>query len=65
MSEYLESRDIACPYCGEDITIVVDLTAGSQQYIEDCAVCCRPVLLDIEIDAEGDLIGVGARRDDE
>ena len=65
MSEYLEPRDIACPYCGETITIVIDLSAGSQRYIEDCAVCCRPVLLDIGIDAEGDITGVTAQRDDE
>ncbi len=65
MSEYLAPRDVACPYCGEDFTVVIDLSAGSQRYIEDCAVCCRPVLLDIEIDAEGDIAGVTARRDDE
>jgi hypothetical protein len=65
MSEYLEERAIDCPYCGAGFTIVIDLSAGSQQYIEDCAVCCRPVLLDIAIDAEGDITGVGARRDDE
>lgn len=65
MSEYLEPREVACPYCGEDFTIVVDLSAGSQRYIEDCAVCCRPVLLDIEIDTEGDIAGVTPRRDDE
>jgi hypothetical protein len=65
MSEYLESRGIDCPYCGEGFTIVIDLSAGSQQYIEDCAVCCRPVLLDIVIDAEGDIAAVTARRDDE
>ncbi|MCC6302101.1 MAG: CPXCG motif-containing cysteine-rich protein [Gammaproteobacteria bacterium] len=65
MSEYLEPRDVACPYCGEDFTVVIDLSAGSQRYIEDCAVCCPPVLLDIEIDAEGDIAGVTARRDDE
>jgi len=65
MSEYLEPRAIACPYCGETFTIVIDRSAGSQCYIEDCAVCCRPVLLDIEIDADGDIADAAARRDDE
>jgi hypothetical protein len=65
MSEYLDSWDIACPYCGEGITIVIDRTAGSQQYIEDCAVCCRPVLLDIVVDSEGDIAEVRVRRDDD
>jgi hypothetical protein len=65
MSEYLEPRAIACPYCGAGFTVVIDRTAGSQRYIEDCAVCCRPVLLDIGIDADGDITGVAARREDE
>lgn len=65
MSEYLEPRTIACPYCGAGFTIVVDLSAGSQRYIEDCAACCRPVLLAIEIDAAGAIAGITARRDDE
>ena len=65
MSEYLEPRAVACPYCGETCTLVVDRSAGSQRYIEDCAVCCRPVLFDIGIDAGGDIIDVAARREDE
>jgi transcription elongation factor Elf1 len=33
----------ACPYCGEEISMVLDLSVGRQSYIEDCEVCCRPV----------------------
>ena len=33
-----------CPYCGEAIDSYVDPGGGEQQeYIEDCAVCCRPI----------------------
>ena len=32
-----------CPYCGERISMVLDLSAGPQIYIEDCEVCCRPI----------------------
>lgn len=43
-----------CPCCGEAIRAVVDPSAGErQQYVEDCPVCCRPLLLHIEIDDEG------------
>ena len=32
-----------CPWCGETVTIAVDPGGGaSQQYVEDCPVCCRP-----------------------
>jgi transcription elongation factor Elf1 len=32
-----------CAFCGETNSTSVDLSAGeTQQYIEDCQVCCRP-----------------------
>lgn len=37
----------ACPYCGDNISCVLE-TFGehtSQQYIEDCETCCRPIAL--------------------
>ena len=34
---------VSCPYCGEDNAILVDESAGeSQEYVEDCQVCCQP-----------------------
>lgn len=33
-----------CPYCGEPIDGFVDPGGGErQEFIEDCAVCCRPI----------------------
>jgi hypothetical protein len=40
----LETEDYQCPYCGEPVSAVLDLSGGDQQYIEDCPVCCRPIL---------------------
>jgi hypothetical protein len=45
---------IDCPYCGESIEILVDASIPSQQYIEDCQVCCRPITLSVEVDDEGE-----------
>lgn len=42
--------DIDCPFCGESITVLVDTSPGNQQYVEDCQVCCSPILLNVEID---------------
>ncbi len=50
----LPALDIACPYCGETITVLVDASAGEQQYVEDCQVCCRPIQVDVALDAEGE-----------
>jgi hypothetical protein len=57
-----EPVDITCPYCGEPITLLVDCSAGSQEYIEDCQVCCRPISLQINIDKYG-RTDIVARRD--
>ena len=32
-----------CPYCAEQISVVVDTSVQSQTYVEDCEVCCRPI----------------------
>ncbi|EWC39258.1 CPXCG motif-containing cysteine-rich protein [Stutzerimonas stutzeri] len=46
----LEIQDYQCPYCGEPVEAALDLSGGDQRYIEDCAVCCRPVLFDLRTD---------------
>jgi hypothetical protein len=60
----LPSVDIQCPYCGETITVLVDDSAGEQRYIEDCQVCCRPIVFDVAFDVDGDPI-VRASSEDE
>ncbi|HNR91290.1 MAG TPA: CPXCG motif-containing cysteine-rich protein [Dokdonella sp.] len=54
---------IHCPYCGEACEISVDVSAGAQTYIEDCAVCCRPIEVRVRVDDEGNLSDVDARSD--
>jgi len=42
-----------CDACGEEIVVPIDVTAGTRQkYVEDCPVCCRPVVIHVEIDDE-------------
>ncbi len=41
-----------CPYCGEEISMVLDLSVRQQTYVEDCEVCCRPI--EISYSVEGD-----------
>ena len=57
MDASLIDRRISCPYCGETIDIVVDVSAGGQSYVEDCQVCCQP--MQISFDAiDGALVGL-------
>ena len=34
---------LACPYCGEPADLQVEASGpSSEEYVEDCPVCCRP-----------------------
>lgn len=61
MTDWLPERRIDCPFCGERITIVIDASAGSQSYIEDCQVCCQPMQVVIDVEG-GELLSVVAGR---
>jgi hypothetical protein len=44
-----------CDACGEEIVVPIDPSAGSsQEYVEDCPVCCRANVIHVEIDEDGD-----------
>ena len=32
-----------CPYCGDEISMLLDVSVRSQTYVEDCEVCCNPI----------------------
>ncbi len=49
-----------CPHCGERISMLLDLSAGSQHYVEDCEVCCNPVEITYRVE-EGALSSFEAR----
>jgi transcription elongation factor Elf1 len=40
----------ACPYCGEQISMVLDLSARRQTYVEDCEVCCNPIEISYRVE---------------
>jgi hypothetical protein len=48
-----ELQEYDCPYCGESVDALLDLSGGDQTYIEDCPVCCRPIVFDLQTDGEG------------
>ena len=54
----LEAVVVHCPYCGEAFETSVDLSAGSQRYVEDCAVCCKPIEIALRVGADGELLDV-------
>ena len=48
-----QGSPILCPYCAEPVEPYVDPGGGeSQEYIEDCSVCCRPISFVARFDAD-------------
>ncbi len=49
----MEEYFFQCPYCWEEISMLIDLSQNSQKYIEDCETCCNPIEVQLLIeDAE-------------
>ncbi|RYZ71529.1 MAG: CPXCG motif-containing cysteine-rich protein [Proteobacteria bacterium] len=44
-----QEKRFKCPYCFERISMLLDLSEeGTQEYIEDCEVCCKPIQIHYE-----------------
>jgi hypothetical protein len=39
------NESVTCPFCWETIEITLDTSVSEQEYVEDCFVCCRPLLI--------------------
>jgi hypothetical protein len=60
----IESVNNYCPYCGEPIELLIDCSVHSQEYVEDCQVCCAPMVITTEVDSSG-FPSVSVRAEDE
>jgi hypothetical protein len=66
MSQNLLQEYLAlCPYCGESFTTLIDLSIGSQEYTEDCQICCRPIIFTIENDTISEDASVNLRTEND
>jgi hypothetical protein len=41
----LQGCDATCPHRWETINLTLDLSVPEQSYVEDCPVCCKPMLV--------------------
>lgn len=39
----MEEHFFQCPYCWEQISILLDTSVTNNVFIEDCEVCCNPL----------------------
>jgi hypothetical protein len=51
----LQEKTVSCPYCGERIEVLLDPSVPNQNYIEDCQVCCRPIIFDVTVDLDDEI----------
>jgi hypothetical protein len=63
INQVIETR-VQCPYCWERFILLVDGSVESQEYVEDCEVCCRPIDFVVEVDELGE-VSAQARLQDE
>jgi transcription elongation factor Elf1 len=43
----MKEQFFQCPYCWEQISMLIDTSVQQQTYVEDCEVCCNPIELEI------------------
>jgi hypothetical protein len=52
----IHDSELTCPYCGEPAEVDLDPGSlppdGSEEFIQDCAVCCRPWRVLVEADED-------------
>tara|TARA_R110000850_G_scaffold244768_1_gene369572 strand:- start:5402 stop:5584 length:183 start_codon:yes stop_codon:yes gene_type:complete len=51
----MEEHFFQCPYCWEEISMLLDASIAKQTYIEDCEVCCNPIELTV-VFRDGELL---------
>jgi hypothetical protein len=60
----IDEAEIQCPCCGEFIWLEIDGSLPRQEYVEDCQVCCRPLVVRVETHADGS-VAVTARSEND
>ncbi|MFQ3351927.1 MAG: DNA-directed RNA polymerase subunit RPC12/RpoP [Candidatus Marivariicella framensis] len=41
-----------CPHCWKQISMLIDSSLSQSEYIEDCEVCCNPILIKFSFHSE-------------
>ena len=60
----VESSYVQCPHCWEKFELLVDCSVDTQEYVEDCEICCRPILFNVNVEEDGTPV-VSARAENE
>ncbi len=55
----MEEHFFQCPYCWEEISVLLDPSVARQIYVEDCEICCNPIEISVSFD-EGEIASFSA-----
>jgi len=55
MMSFTKEEFFSCPYCWQNISMLLELAEGGQRYIEDCEVCCQPIEISYTVDEDQNL----------
>lgn len=58
-----EAIPVPCPYCGEMNIIEPEPYDETMEYVEDCHVCCQPIVFTVRYSENGS--DVSARREND
>ncbi len=61
----LLDRLVSCPYCGETFEVVLDCSAGSHEFVQDCEICCQPIVFLLVVACDGSLERLELRREND
>jgi hypothetical protein len=64
--DFVVHYPVSCPWCGSRVHVTVDRSGGSQTFVEDCEVCCSPIVVHVVCDPESwELLSVAANREND
>ena len=59
----MEEHDAQCPYCGETLGVLIDCSIPEQEYVEDCQVCCSPIVFNVVVATDGQIAHLSTRQE--
>ena len=46
----MEEHFYQCPFCWEEVSILLDTSVKNSVFVEDCEVCCNPLEFTVEFE---------------
>lgn len=60
----MTNKEFLCPYCGSRNEISLETGEGKQhKLVTDCAICCRPIVIQVRIMGDDYELGVHAENE--